>query len=191
VLDKWEVPSDIEDDVPPVDVPLEKRAVHPVPAPAPDVAMVEPPPARASGSAGDIGGLPAPPPEAAAAPRRARGAGGPRASAGERQFAWGPWTISEVWRDAEKIGFGANCLGHWDPNRKLRCTKPMTFGKDLTEDQVLAKLKLWLLQGLDISESATCRLPRTQHVIAIDARKLPVYTAHELDQMLRDRGQAP
>ena len=186
VLDPWEVPTDIEDLVADEDARVEEEQNGP-PTPLP-FPKPEPEPLREP----DLPvPLPVPPPPARAAEPVRYGPAGHRVASGARQSVWGKWTISEIHKGGAGItGYGANCLDHHDPDgggHGLRCTKPMTMGRCFSEQEVLAKLKLWLLMGLDIKHAH----PRTQHVHAIDARALPVLTDAELDQRLRDRGIAP
>jgi hypothetical protein len=180
-VDRWEIPSDIEEleqDETTGDA-LAKAAAHPLPPP---------PPLGGTASSSGSGAPPLPPPPPR--PPIDRGPRGDAAKPGERQFHWGPFTISVVVRGGDVTGYGGNCNRHRDPGSTLRCTKPMTFGKsELTDGDVIAKLKHWLILGLDIP--AGHPLPRKAHVLDMDARRLLVLPDDELDNMLRARGFEP
>lgn len=133
-----------------------------------------------------------PDPEAPPRPARAARTPGPRAAAGEFSTPWGQFTLSEIRRGEDHVGWGANCLKHADATGSLRCTKSITFGKgrnQLSNDDCIAKMKMWLLQGFAIPEDDP--LGRTHHVLHIDGRSLPVLPFDELDRMLRTHGMEP
>jgi hypothetical protein len=82
----------------------------------------------------------------------------------------------------------------WTQDASWLAKKSLTFGtrEPLTDGDVLAKLKLWLLIGLDAP--VDCAAPRAWHVHSRehrDVRSLPVHSVAVLDQMLRDRGFEP
>jgi hypothetical protein len=94
---------------------------------------------------------------------------------------------------AEKIliGYGANCNSHKEKTCSTGCKKQLTMGRYFTPDEVKAKLKLWLVKGLDEPPLAYKDFPRTWHVHLVEAKDLPVHSEAELDRMLTDRGIVP
>jgi hypothetical protein len=118
-----------------------------------------------------------------------------RAAPGDNVEPWGPWSLSAVNKQIPGggkivIGYGANCNKHREPLCTLGCKRSLTMGKHFTSQAVRAKLKLWLLNGLDVP-LANERFPRTWHVHATELKDLPVYTDAELDARLRARGLEP
>ena len=187
-MDDWEVESDLAPDE--ISGPLLERdgdcppaSAEPVPA-SDGVDLTAPVEDRSTAPPAPVEDPPAERSAPVPAPRVARG--------GRIEHRWGPFTISQVMRSDEHIGWGANCNRHSDPGCTLACTKCITLGKRnaLTDEQCVAKLKYWLLKGYEIDTELTA-YKRKAHVCDVDARKLPVLPDDVLDSMLGDRRFAP
>jgi hypothetical protein len=83
-----------------------------------------------------------------------------RAAPGDNASSWGPWSLSEIRRNHILVGYGANCNKHREPGCTVGCKRSLSWGKAFTPQEVKAKLKLWLLNGLDVPPGST-DYPRT------------------------------
>ena len=106
------------------------------------------------------------------APRQARGGG------------WGPFAVAPVFRNGVHVAWGATCGRHHNARDRAACSRQLAKGL-LSDAECRARLKRWLLLGLDIPAG---ELSRTRHMEACSLRRLdPGGDEAQLDSELATR----
>ena len=106
------------------------------------------------------------------APRQARGGG------------WGPFAVAPVFRNGVHVAWGATCGRHHNARDRTVCKRQLAMGL-LSDAECRARLKRWLLLGLDIPAG---ELSRTRHMEACSLRHLdPGGDEAQLDSELATR----
>ena len=95
---------------------------------------------------------------------------------------WGGFIISPIHRkDGPQTGWGVACGAHSDAaNPSTKCKKNLTFGKTLSSDEALLRIKMWAVLGCRIANDDP--IGRTRHK-QIDIKSIPVWTNEEIETL--------
>lgn len=141
---------------------------------------------------GDVGGCasssaaaPSLPPESPpAAPAAAMGRGPGQRPREQRGASWGhefgfPWQVARIYSHGIHTGWGATCSQHSNVGdmRATVCKKALTMGATLSDGECQQRIKMWLLEGIRISDADDDA--RSQH-LAMNPRRLRVLSDDEV-----------
>ena len=102
-----------------------------------------------------------------------------------RAFSWGPFSVGGIYRTGVQVGWFATCGKHLDEDDPpgTICRKQLYYegyGYTLGDEECLRRVKLWLLNGLDVGSDAV--RARWQHM-QIRPRKLELLSADAIARL--------
>lgn len=107
----------------------------------------------------------------------------------KRGMSWGPFSIAPVSRRNNDgtftlLGYGCVCGRHRNVNDSIECKKQLCMGKSLSADECRVRLKLWLLEGVQLDDLPMARTAHLRH----NPRLIQLVPEEDADRRLAESG---